>query len=130
MKARQRRHFSRRLTEERVRLVSTISELEAEAAFDVIEAASDRDALEGSLSDAEAAEAASSVELRELREVDAAMSRLRDDPEAFGRCVVCGKDIGASRLELVPWASRCATHAAAPNDSAMTLGVASPPVLE
>jgi len=29
----------------------------------------------------------------------------------YGRCDVCGDDIGAGRLEARPWATRCLAHA-------------------
>ncbi|HEY7234773.1 MAG TPA: TraR/DksA C4-type zinc finger protein [Gemmatimonadaceae bacterium] len=130
MNAQRRRHFTRRLNEERARLASTLRTLESEVAVDVIEAAPERDASGAALSDAEAAEAAASVELEQLRAVDAAIVRLRSAPEQFGRCVVCGKEIGARRLELVPWAQHCIAHAAAPRHDAASLGREGPPILE
>jgi DnaK suppressor protein len=128
MNAQRRRHYSRRLNEERARLSSTLRALETEAGVDVIEAAPARETGE-SLSDAEAAEAATSIELKHLREVDAAIVRLRERPREFGRCVVCGQEIGAARLELVPWAEHCVKHAAAPAHRG-SLGAAGPPILE
>ncbi|MDQ3307686.1 MAG: TraR/DksA C4-type zinc finger protein [Actinomycetota bacterium] len=34
------------------------------------------------------------------------------DEGSYGRCDVCGEDIGAARLEARPWATRCIDHAA------------------
>lgn len=43
----------------------------------------------------------------ELRAIDAALARLRADPEEFGCCEACGEDIGVRRLELMPWVHLC-----------------------
>jgi len=40
-----------------------------------------------------------------LREIDAALRRIGD--EDFGRCTLCGKDIGDRRLRAVPWTTYC-----------------------
>ena len=130
MNAQRRGRFARRLDEERARLVMTVRALETEAQLDVVEAAPERDGSSGALSDAETAEAAASMELTQLRQVDAAIARLRDDPHGFGRCVVCGEDIASSRLELVPWAQHCVKHAAAPRHGVESLGREGAPVLE
>lgn len=42
----------------------------------------------------------------ELRDVDAALVRLRDG--SYGICVDCGQDIGYERLLVAPEAQRCA----------------------
>ena len=130
MNAEQRRRFARRLDEERARLSSTVGALAAEAELDVVEAIPQREDSAGGLSDAEAAEAAASLELEQLREVEAAIARLRDDPGRFGRCVVCGASIGARRLELVPWTQHCIKHAVATPHQAATMGRAAAPILE
>jgi DnaK suppressor protein len=50
-------------------------------------------------------------ELREtLDEVDAALERLEGG--AYGNCEVCGKPIGAARLEAMPATRFCIEHAA------------------
>ena len=108
----------------------TVRALETEAQLDVVEAAPERDGSSGALSDAETAEVAASMELAQLRQVDAAIARLHDDPHRFGRCVVCGGAIGTRRLELVPWAQHCVKHAAAPRHGAESLGREGAPVLE
>lgn len=130
MNAQRRRFFLRRLNEEQARLTSTIRALETEAELDVIEAAPEREDAGSALTDAETAEATASMELGQLREVESAIARLRNDPQHYGHCVTCGCEIGASRLELVPWARHCVTHAAAPHRSAESLGREGPPVLE
>ena len=46
-----------------------------------------------------------------LGEVEAALARFRQGD--YGRCEVCGGEIGAARLEAVPWAGRCISCAEA-----------------
>ena len=52
-----------------------------------------------------------SVEGRRLYEIDEALSRLYREPESFGSCEVCGRDIGIERLEVIPETRLCAEHA-------------------
>ncbi|HEX2202263.1 MAG TPA: TraR/DksA C4-type zinc finger protein [Longimicrobium sp.] len=52
-----------------------------------------------------------SAEGRRLYEIDEALSRLYKTPEDFGKCEVCGRDIGMMRLEVVPETRYCADHA-------------------
>jgi DnaK suppressor protein len=57
-----------------------------------------------------AAERESAITLLErdselLRQIEAAMRRIADGE--FGRCDLCGKDIGSRRLRAVPWAIYC-----------------------
>jgi DnaK suppressor protein len=42
---------------------------------------------------------------RQLREVEAALSRIREG--TFGYCVECEEPISVTRLKAVPWASLC-----------------------
>ena len=44
-------------------------------------------------------------ESRRLRDVEAALSRIKDC--SFGTCVECEEQIPAKRLAAIPWASRC-----------------------
>ena len=44
-----------------------------------------------------------------LKDVDRALVKL--DEGTYGRCDVCGRPIGAERLEAIPWAVRCVDHA-------------------
>lgn len=52
-----------------------------------------------------------SVEGRRLYQVDEALERLYKQPESFGTCEVCGRDIGIERLEVIPETRLCAEHA-------------------
>ena len=121
MNAKQRRHLARHLNAERERRSRALRALESEARVEVIEAAPEIDAPSVSLSQAEAAEAAASMEIEQLREIDAAIARLRDHPDQFGRCVVCGGEIAIERLELVPWAQHCIKHTAAPEQAGASI---------
>lgn len=44
----------------------------------------------------------------QLAQIDDALRLLREDPDAYGVCDVCGAPIEIARLELVPWTGRCA----------------------
>ena len=42
-----------------------------------------------------------------LAELEAALTRLDDDPEGFGLCEDCDEPIKTRRLELMPWVRLC-----------------------
>lgn len=44
---------------------------------------------------------------RRLMAIDAALRRLYRERAAFGRCLLCGSDVGMHRLEAIPWAETC-----------------------
>lgn len=44
-----------------------------------------------------------------LSEIERAELKIADG--TYGKCDVCGRDIGAARLEARPWATRCLEHA-------------------
>ena len=48
-----------------------------------------------------------SAEGRLLYEIDEALRRLYKEPERFGRCERCGREIDWNRLSLVPWTRYC-----------------------
>ncbi|HEX9938296.1 MAG TPA: TraR/DksA C4-type zinc finger protein [Longimicrobium sp.] len=52
-----------------------------------------------------------SVEGRRLYQIDEALQRLYKTPDDFGKCEVCGRDIGFERLEVIPETNLCAEHA-------------------
>jgi RNA polymerase-binding transcription factor DksA len=54
-----------------------------------------------------------SVEGRRLYAIDEALGRLYREPERFGQCSVCGRDIEPERLEVVPETALCSMHARA-----------------
>ena len=52
-----------------------------------------------------------SAEGRRLYQIDEALRRLYKQPDDFGNCAVCGKEIEGERLDLIPWTTTCAQHA-------------------
>ncbi len=44
---------------------------------------------------------------QEIAGIEAALRRMEEDPEEYGRCVDCDEWIPVRRLELMPWAQRC-----------------------
>lgn len=48
-----------------------------------------------------------SQEGRLLYEIDEALRTLYKEPERFGRCLECDKEIAFDRLEIVPWTRHC-----------------------
>jgi DnaK suppressor protein len=42
-----------------------------------------------------------------LAQIDVALRRLAEDPDAFGECEGCGEEIGTKRLALMPFARLC-----------------------
>jgi RNA polymerase-binding transcription factor DksA len=48
-----------------------------------------------------------------LDQVEARRVLLDAGDDRFGRCDVCGADLGAAALGELPWADRCAAHASA-----------------
>jgi DnaK suppressor protein len=49
-----------------------------------------------------------SKEGERLYEVDEALRRLYADPDSFGICEVCGREIGMERLMVLPSTTQCA----------------------
>ncbi|HUG41873.1 MAG TPA: TraR/DksA C4-type zinc finger protein [Longimicrobiales bacterium] len=48
-----------------------------------------------------------SQEGRQLLDIDEALRTLYKEPERFGTCERCGREIGMERLDMVPWARLC-----------------------
>jgi len=46
-----------------------------------------------------------------LDQVEARRRLLDADDDAFGRCEICGVDLGEAALGELPWADRCPAHA-------------------
>lgn len=42
-----------------------------------------------------------------LRQIEAALTRMRSEPEDFGLCEACEEDIAPRRLQVMPWAQYC-----------------------
>ncbi len=115
----QRKHLEQRLLEERQRLESAIDRY-AHATADGAqsEQAGDVSAFPFHMADMgtdsyDREVQASNVvrQSAELAEIEAALTRLYESPERFGRCEVDGEEIPYPRLDLVPWARTCRAHA-------------------
>lgn len=111
----QRRHLEQRLQEERTRArIALHGALAGWSLADGRERAGDLTAFPFHLADrgtdtidAELAASNATRLSRELEEIDAALARLYDAPEQFGRCAGTDREIPFERLELVPWARTC-----------------------
>lgn len=57
-----------------------------------------------------------SKEGERLYEIDEALRRLYAEPEGFGRCARCGREIEMERLLVVPATTLCAQHAREADD--------------
>ena len=102
-------HADRRpiLEQERSSLIARIDELtiggEVDLEFD--QEFADRGQVAG---EREENNALAEVLRSELSQVERALSRM--DEGSYGSCEVCGGDIGAERLEALPYTSRCIAH--------------------
>ena len=47
-----------------------------------------------------------------LDQVEGQRKLIDADDDKYGRCGVCGTDLGLPALDEMPWADRCAAHAA------------------
>ncbi len=113
-------HLERRLLDERRQTLETLQQAEAEASegqrqssgalsrvpTHVADAASDTQEEEKDLANVSRAS-------DQLAEIDEALRRLREEPEAYQTCARCGRKIEPARLELVPWTRLCASCARA-----------------
>lgn len=107
------KHFEARLLEERGKVLETLDELDT----DVIgKGEGDGDitnfplhlADEGTDTMAQEKDyLVASSEGQVLYRIDSALRTLYKDPEAYGRCEVCGREISHERLDIIPWATRC-----------------------
>lgn len=113
MTAKDLKHFEERLLEERAKVVQTLGEMDTELTAGTEE---DGDisnfplhlADEGTdTMDQEKEFLLASTEGRLLSQIDDALRTLYRNPEAYGKCGVCGREISHERLELVPWTTLC-----------------------
>lgn len=47
-----------------------------------------------------------------LEQIEGRRRLIDTGDDRYGRCDVCGADLGVTRLGEMPWADRCTTHAA------------------
>jgi DnaK suppressor protein len=97
--------FKQRLLDKERELVEEIARLEDEAR-DSGEAEV-RDSIDDATSSQSTSEALQEETLasQTLTQVRDALQRIKDG--TYGKCVVCGRQIAAARLEAVPWAALC-----------------------
>ena len=110
----QRKHLEARLLEERAQIVDALTRYSRVNRDTLQQEPGDRSAFHVNVAD-QATEAAdeevddlhAARETAELAEIDAALERLYQRPEDYGRCERTGKPIPFERLDLVPWARTC-----------------------
>jgi len=115
LSAAQRKHLEKRLLDERARAQRTLSRSVAENADgDEQGRAGDLTSMPLHMADLgtdtmqQELDASNATRVsRELAEIDAALERLYQTPEKFGRCEDTGKDIPFARLDMIPWARTC-----------------------
>jgi RNA polymerase-binding protein DksA len=97
--------FRQQLHDKERELQSNIARLEGEAR--VSGKAAVRDSTDAATSSEGTSESLQEATLasQTLERVQDALQRIEDG--AYGRCVVCGRQIEAARLEASPWASTC-----------------------
>lgn len=128
----QRRTLEHRLREERERVLTSIRRYSNEEGSE-----SERDrtgeisavrfhmADEGTDTfDRELNASMASRDTENLHEIDEALRRLIETPDAFGKDEVTGEDIPFERLEIVPWARRSAQAMRRRNDTGEARGSA------
>jgi len=111
----ERGQVERRLLEERGRAIESLREFDETFAESLQERAGELSVYRLHMADlgSEAMEQEqefllASNEGRRLYRIDSALRRLYDDPEAFGRCTRCGRDVTMDRLDIVPESELCA----------------------
>jgi RNA polymerase-binding transcription factor DksA len=111
----QRKHLERRLLEERARVVEALDRYRTRSRDTVQEQTGDLSNIPFHLADEgtdtmdeelDASEAAR--ETTELGEIDEALRRLYQSPDAFGRDEQTGREIPFERLDIIPWARSAA----------------------
>lgn len=96
------------LNEERAKVVHQMEELGSDESGELSGAVDYGDAFaDGGAATAERTEVIGLVESLKVRldEVDRALGKI--DEGSYGTCEVCGKDIGAARIEFRPTSTRC-----------------------
>ena len=102
------KHYKKILLEEKQNLINEITESD-ESVKDLLE--NDSNTVNDSIDIATSTvaqnilSAMNSNSQQKMLSIEAALRRI--DEGNFGNCVVCGKQIVATRLEAVPWATKC-----------------------
>lgn len=113
-----RKHLESRLLEERDQTLESIQQAESEEHEGLRQSAGETTREPSGLADLgsdtqeeEKDWANINRETKQLERIDEALRLLRENPEAYGTCEVCGKEIEPGRLELIPWTRKCAACA-------------------
>lgn len=98
-------HFKQRLRDKERELVAEITRLEGEARASG--EAEVRDPMDEATSSQSASETLEEQSLasQTLIQVQDALRRIEDG--TYGKCIACGRQLGAARLEAIPWAAYC-----------------------
>jgi DnaK suppressor protein len=115
MTTRSLKRFERLLLQERRRAIGDLTgaEQQLQASF---ESGANGPEIQDRLdlvSERMAAEAEATIAEREsagLEDIDTALRELYHSPDQFGRCEICHRPIGESRLVLLPMTRRCTRH--------------------
>jgi len=110
----QHQHLEQRLLEERARVtamlerqeLATETETPSEAAGDIAATRVDR-GTESQFQELDVINAERATE--ELADIDAALDRFYNNPDAFGRDERTGQPIPFARLDIIPWARTAVT---------------------
>ena len=99
------KRFNQRLRDKERELLSDIARLEGEARSSG--EAEVRDSTDNATSSQGSSEAIQeeTLESQTLTKVQEALHRIEGG--TYGKCVACGREIEAARLEAIPWASYC-----------------------
>lgn len=104
----QRRTLERLLLKDRDRALRHLRQFDASLAEQASNQFSTHMAEQGTdMMEREKAFLLAGEEGQRLLRIDAALTRLYDDPETFGVCRVCGQEISFERLEAVPQTELC-----------------------
>ena len=114
-----RTHLERRLLEERERVSHALAQYAGDTRETAREESGDVSTFHGHMADLgtdtadQEFDAANAARLTvELGEIDAALERLYQRPDTYGRCEGAGEPFPFERLDVLPWTRTCREHAA------------------
>ncbi len=120
----QRKHFEQRLLEERAEVLENLEEFD-DTLINQEEGDGDLTRYPLHMADEgtdtmeqEKEYLLASNEGRQLYRIDDALRTLYKEPDRYGRCQECGREIDLERLEVVPWATLCIDHERASEEEA------------
>ena len=104
-------HFRTRLLEERERVTRDLARYHAQSQVSLRDQSGALSTAPGEMGtdteDQEIDAADAARQSLELEEIDAALERLYQRPDEYGRCEKTGDQIPYERLDLIPWARTC-----------------------